>query len=76
MALAYLISLSAVSPHHEMNVIAHVISISVFIWLGLIGIVFLVHFLIDFLKVIRRNGSKKKNSQNCENGSLINFVKI
>ena len=54
MALAYLISLSVVSPDHQMAVIAKVISISVRIWLGLIGIVFLVHFVRFFIWCVRK----------------------
>ncbi|KAK6941324.1 PGG domain [Dillenia turbinata] len=43
MALTYLTAMQAISPAHEDNKISHVVRTSIFIWLGLIGLVFLVH---------------------------------
>ncbi|KAJ9688021.1 hypothetical protein PVL29_013980 [Vitis rotundifolia] len=60
--LAYLISLWAVSPYHEMTVIVYVITISILIGLGLIGIVFLVHF-VHFLIWCVRKVRKFKNER-------------
>lgn len=65
MALTYLISMQAVSPDHELGAITRVVLTSVLVWLGLIGIVMLVHtirFLIWCVRKVRKLRKKKPSS--------------
>lgn len=65
MALTYLISMVAVSPDHELVAILVVVGASVLVWLGLIGIVMLVHairFLIWCVRKVRKLTKKKPSS--------------